>query len=41
MSAEKKKRNVKKIVATVAVGLAVVLTVEWLYIGWRYNFGPA
>ena len=41
MSAERKKRNVKKIVATVAVGLAVVLTVEWLYIGWRYNFGPA
>lgn len=41
MSAEKKKHNVKKIVITVAVGLAAVLAAEWLYIGWRYNFGPA
>lgn len=36
-----KKRNGKKIAVTIAVGLAVALAVEWVYIGWRYSFGPA
>ena len=41
MSAEKKPQNIKKIIGTVAIVAAAALAVEWLYIGWRYNFGPA
>lgn len=41
MSAEKKPRNTKRIVATVAGVIVAVLVIQWLYIGWRYSFGPA
>ncbi len=40
MAAEKKKRNVKKIVVRVLIGVAAFLLVEWCFIGWKFNFGP-
>lgn len=41
MSAEKKPRNKKRIVVAVVGVVAAVLVIQWLYIGWRYSFGPA
>lgn len=40
MAAEKKKRNVKKIVVRVLIGVAAFLLAEWCFIGWKFNFGP-
>ena len=41
MSAEKKPRNKKRIVVAVTGVVVAALVIQWLYIGWRYSFGPA
>lgn len=40
MKTEKKKTNTKKIVCRVLAGVVVFFAVEWIFIGWRYHFGP-
>lgn len=37
----KKPSRARKVVIRVAIILAVALVIEWMYIGWRYSFGPA
>lgn len=40
MNKDKKKPNVKKIICRVAIGLVIFFAVQWIYAGWRFNFGP-
>ncbi len=37
---EKKQKSKKKTVLIVSVGVIVFLLIQWLFIGWQFNFGP-
>lgn len=37
---EKEKKSKKKLIIAVSTGIAVFLMGQWLFIGWRFGFGP-